>query len=170
MTRGRCVALAVLGCYSTVQQCGQAFVFRPRLSVGHVTKATIFAHTTRRHPQARRTTFKPLLASPNNNVRGTVEERSPAAEEARSAPGRDSAVEESSWSGGVSTLAALAAGAAGVALLHPDVANAADAFGESFLHFVESTLLFLSGSGTPAELMELSGRSRRHDQKNQGQR
>lgn len=134
MAWGRGVALAILGCYSAVQ-CGQAFVLRPRLSVGHVTQPTNVGYTTRRHPQARRSTFKPLLASSNNDARSGTEEMLPAAEEAMSALGRDCDAGKS-WSGGVSTLAVVAAAAA-VALLHPDTANAADAFGESLLHSVQ---------------------------------
>lgn len=153
----RSVALAILGCYSAVQ-CGQAFVLRPRLSVGHVTKHTNVAHITRRHPQERRSTFKPLLASSNNGARSGTEERLPSAEEETSALGRDCDAGKS-WSGGVSTLAAVAAAAA-VALLHPDTANAADAFGESSLHSVQSTLLCLSCFGIITKQPKLFGTRR----------
>lgn len=129
MVNARCIALALLG-YNT---CGRAFVLRPRVASTHViNKPHGFVGLKQRPTCSRRalgTRTTAVVASAaeaegNENTRGVR-----STEDALSPPGEVGAVK--SWD---VLPAGVAAAVAGVALagglLHPELANAADSFGE----------------------------------------
>lgn len=131
MVQARRIALLLLG-YSAV--CGQAFVLRPRLTAGHVTNSrkSGLVRISQRHPRARRI-LGPVLAAEGANDVDEVDEGS------RSELGTASV--EKPWDVRVAGVAAtVAAVVVAAGLLHPALANAADALGESCRRLCRSPL------------------------------
>lgn len=132
MVHARCIALAFLS-YSA---CGRAFVLRPRIaSAAHVINRPHHGSVGGLHQRSRRVVGKAaaaarvVVASAATEGDGSLEGVVRSTEEALDSPGEANAAKP--WDGMATTAAVAAvAVAAGGLLLQPELASAADAFGE----------------------------------------